>query len=363
MKKILLFSTVTSDKPILARALAELSGHGFYFSIKAKTGFMVPGGAEYSRPWLPGGGLAFSLLWPFWYGLYFFSLLGRTFFARPDVLVCLSWPEQIILSPLAALFGWRVIWFRIPGTIREPRGWLLRKLHASAAKKAEIVVFNEEIKDKLIFNKTCRTAYALRPALGPQDAPHQQDMFQSMVGRREHRFVIGTVIESLDRQLIERLLSALTIALTVSPTFALVIVGEGEQRKPLQWLIRKMNLSSHVWLAGTDIAPARWLEHVDVYAMPHDRPGLEEISHAIVAMNYGLPVLASDKADLGDIITAKVGALVDMGDAETVARQFRRLEQAGDLRKTLGAEAKRAAEELTFERFVGDLKMILDGNA
>lgn len=358
MKKILLFSTLPQDQPIIARAFSELSGQGFYFSIKAKAGFLISGSASYSRPWLPVG-LSLRLLWPLWYFLYFFRLLAQTLFARPDLLICFSWPEQLILSPIAALFGWRVLWFRAPGTAQSPRGWLLRKLHGAAAKKAEIIVFNEEVKDKLVFAKSCRTAYALHPALRPQDAPHQQDMFQSMAGRREHRFVIGTVIESLDRQLIERLLSALTIALTVSPTFALVIVGEGEQRKPLQWLIRKMNLSSHVWLAGTDIAPARWLEHVDVYAMPHDRPGLEEIANAIVAMNYGLPVLASDKAGLGDIITPKVGALVDMGDAETVARQFRRLEQAGDLRKTLGAEAKQAAEGLTFERFVGDLRTIL----
>lgn len=361
MKKILVFSTLKDDQPILARALGELSGQGFYFSVKAKSGFMIPGSNDYGRPWLPAGSFSLGVLWPLWYLLYFFALLGRTLVSKPDALACCSWPEQTILSPLAALFGWRVIWFRIPGTVQEPRGWLLRKLQAAAAKRAEIVTFSGEVRQQLEEKGIGKRWHLLRPAVRPQDAPHQQDMFQTMAGRREHRFVIGAMVENLDRLHMERLLSALTIALTVSPAFELVIVGEGEQRKPLQWLIRKMNLSSHVWLAGSNIAPARWLEHVDVYAMPHDRPGLEEIANAIVAMNYGLPVLASDKAGLGDIITAKVGALVDMGDAETVARQFRRLEQAGDLRKTLGAEAQREAENLTFERFVGDLRVILEG--
>ncbi len=360
MKKILVYSTLAKDQPILTRAMQALAGQGFYFMVTAKNGFRVSQGtSEYGRPWLPSGGSGIGLFWPFWYLMYFFGILGRTLFNRPDTLVCCYWPEQLILSPCALLFGWRVLWLRVPGFDEGPKGFILKKLHKAAARRSEIVAFSGEIREKLTAENFGKIVHALRPALMPQETPHQQDMFQRLAGRRSHRFVIGATIENLDRLLMERLLSALTIALTVSPAFELVIVGEGEQRKPLQWLIRKMNLSSHVWLAGADISPARWLEHVDVYAMPHDRPGLEEIANALVAMNFGVPVLASHKAGLGDIITSKIGALVDMGDAETLARQFRRLEQAGDLRKTLGVEARREAESLTFERFVEELALIL----
>lgn len=358
MKKILFYSTLKHDQFLLSRGLAKLASAGFYFQVIARSGFMIFGPqAHYRRPWLQTGALA--VLWPLWYLIYFFVMLGRSLFNRADVLLCCQWPEQLILTPLASLFRWRVVWLRLPGIAEAPRGLVMRKLHAIAAKRAEIVVFSEEAKEKLLFAGTCKQAHVLHPALMETDRSLQQDMFQSLVGRREHRFVIGAIVENLDRSLMERLLSALTIALTVSPSFELVIVGEGEQRKPLQWLIRKMNLANHVWLAGVDIPPARWLEHVDVYAMPHEHPGLDQIGNALIAMNYGVPVLASDKAGISDIITSKMGALIDMADAETVARQFRRLEQDRDLLKELGKEAKRAAEGLSFERFIDELRAIV----
>ena len=59
------------------------------------------------------------------------------------------------------------------------------------------------------------------------------------------------------------------------------------------------------------------------------------------------------------VITSKTGALIDMTDSETLARQFLRLEQAGDLRKSIGQAAKEQAEKLTFEHFVEILSRIL----
>jgi glycosyltransferase involved in cell wall biosynthesis len=193
---------------------------------------------------------------------------------------------------------------------------------------------------------------------GTAPREQQSDLFRALAGHQRHRFVIGSVIDGLDKPLVERLLGALTVGLSVCSSLELVIVGEGENRKQLQWLIRKLGLASHVWLPGEGAA-ARWLEHVDVYVLPQTDPGLSEIADAILAMRYGVPVLGPAGASLGDIITAKTGALIEISDAEILARQFIRLQQDETLRKQLGVEARLHAETLTFERLLADMSNVL----
>ncbi len=355
MPPILIYNTSSKETVLLSLAIDYLRKKGFSFTVFSR----VVNDRKNGKPFLPHSLPIVLIFSPLWYGLYLGSMLARTIFSNTRTLVCFNWPEKIILTPVAKLCKWRVIWLELPDT-SFPKDFLTKRLISRIARKAEIIVFSAEQGEewkKITHQKS--ELHITSPFAYPSALVHQDDLFQALAERPRHRFVIAAVLEGLEKELIERLLSALAIGLTVCSILELMIIGDGERRKQLLWLIRKMGLGNHVWLVGGSKNFLRWLGHVDMFVLPHEKPSLEEIATTILVMNQAIPVLGNQGVGLGEVITSKTGALIDMTDSETLARQFLRLEQAGDLRKSIGRAAKEQAEKLTFEHFVEIFSRIL----
>ncbi len=307
MKKIILINSSRTPQPLLLRAFGILQSRGFIFV--------------------------------------------RSWFSRGAIMVLGHWPEKIFMTPLARLFGKRVMWLDMPGVQAVPSQPLLSWLYQRAQRQAEVIVFGHRVLQ-------AAAVHTILPAAMPEPEVYQHDLFSALADRQRRRFVIASIIPNLDKRLVERLLSALAVTLTICPSMELLIIGEGEGRKRLQWLIRRMDLQNKVWLVGESATPSRWFEDVNVYIVAEERPGLDSIAGGVAALRCGVPVLTHTSSGLEDIVTAKTGALIDLSDTETLARQLLRLEQDEELRKNIGAEAKRSAEHLTFERFTTDLATI-----
>jgi predicted glycosyltransferase len=150
--------------------------------------------------------------------------------------------------------------------------------------------------------------------------------------------------------------------------FSLRIVGDGPLRAPLSQMIRDFGLAGRVELCGTrnhDQLPSEYAA-ADLVVVPSvvdgrgDRDGLPNV--VLEAMASTRPVVASDVADLGSaVIDGRTGLLVPPGDPAALAAALNSLLHRAELRRALGAEARRRAEtefELgrSTERFVNALE-------
>ncbi len=281
----------------------------------------------------------------------------RVWFSKPGVILLVSWPEKILYSLMP--FFPRLIWLEYPECSPEYFSPLLKKLYAWSARKATVIVFGNTTAEKIKEIIGHDNVHSV-PAVAMHTSAEQESIFKTLAAQTERgRFVVGSVLYGLPRVQAERLLSAVSIAQSICPIIELVILGEGKNRGQIQWLIRRMKLERKVWLAGPASDFTRWVNQFDVYVIAHDNPNLQDVSWAISAMGARLPVLGPQLDWLSDIVTPKTGALIDIKDAETIARQLIKLQQDEALRQALGKEARSSSQEFSFERFAESITKLL----
>lgn len=355
MSHILIYNTVTHEPKLLQEVYTALQADQIFFTILARYSSL----STHGRPWLSplSGTLLVSL--PLWSLLYGCNFMVRTLFSKTRMVMCVNWPEKIIISPWARWLGWRVLWLELPDA-PQPSSYLWRKLSKRAGKKVEHIVFSlSRAEEWRTVGSAEKSVHLLTPSIYPRAAVRQVDLFQALAERPRHRFVIGAIIDNLDRKLIERLLSALTSGLSVCSTLELMIIGEGENRKELMWLIRKMGLGNHVWLVGQTDNILRHLEYVDVFVMPQEAPSLEEIGQAVFVLSQGIPVIGQVGSGFESIITPAIGGVANMVDSEALAAEFLRFEQLEGLTTKTARLAREQAERFTFEKLVKEIKDVL----
>lgn len=355
MTSVLIYNTGRYESKLMTDVYARLRSEKFIFKIISRD----TNPYRNARPWLAAGSVVWLTL-PFWYGLYMCVFMMRSLFSKTRIVVCFHWPEKIIISVAARLFRWRVIWLELPDA-RKPHGWMMKKIYHRLARRVEIIVFSQEKMitwKKIIGDKG--VIYTLKPALYPPESIRQIDLFQKLAERPHSRFVISAFIEHLDRRLIERLLSGLTSALSVCSNLELLIMGEGENRKKLLWLIRKMGLGNHVWLAGQTDDITRHLDHIDIYVIPAEHPSLEEIGSAIMVLHHGIPIIAQVGSGVEAIINPTLGAVVDIADSEALGAEFLRFEQLGNTKNKVMRSIREQSAGYTVEALATDFKKILE---
>ncbi len=355
MRPITIYNTDDKETVLLSLVFDQLRRQGFKFTIFSK----APHDRKDGQPLLPNSVSVILILLPLWCIFYLFVFLVRAMSGRSRTLLCFNWPEKVVLTPIAKVLKWRVLWLDLPDSA-VPKNFIINRLLARYSRQTEIIVFSRR-RGEFWTKQQAQSGivHVTTPLAYPAALTHQHDLFQALATRPRHRFVIAAVIEDLEKELIERLLSALAIGLTVCSTLELMVIGDGERRKQLLWLIRKMGLGNHVWLVGGAKNFLSWLGHVDMFVLPHEKPSLEEIATTILSMTQGIPIVGPADAGLEEVVTPKFGALIDIRDSEILARQFLRLEQAGETRASIGREAKAQAERLTFEQFVVRFSEIL----
>jgi glycosyltransferase involved in cell wall biosynthesis len=136
----------------------------------------------------------------------------------------------------------------------------------------------------------------------------------------------------------------------------LLIVGDGGERPHLEQLVRELGVGARVLFAGrqpSELMP-EYLAAADVFLFPTER---EEAAPLILpqAMACGLPVVASDRGGIGEVIrgSEQAGVLVPAGDVDALTKAMRRLFKDESERAELGRRARaRAEQEYTLERMV-----------
>jgi glycosyltransferase involved in cell wall biosynthesis len=100
----------------------------------------------------------------------------------------------------------------------------------------------------------------------------------------------------------------------------LVILGEGQERSPLEELTGRLGLQRAVYLPGFDANPYRWMKQSDMLVSASRAEGFPNV--IVEALALGMKVIATDcPGDTADILGyGRWGRIVPVGDAAALAK-------------------------------------------
>ncbi len=145
-----------------------------------------------------------------------------------------------------------------------------------------------------------------------------------------HRFAIGAVRKAVD--------AGMDIRYTLA--------GEGPERRNIEELVARLNLTDRVTLLGTrgESEVLELLRKSDAFVLSSVGMGEAGPISLMEAMSCGLPAVCSVIGATPQMLTDGVeGMLVPQEDEGKLADAFVRLAHDPELRKTLGAAARRRA--------------------
>lgn len=119
----------------------------------------------------------------------------------------------------------------------------------------------------------------------------------------------------------------------------LFLVGDGPIRQDLEAYAKQLEISEDVIFAGTRRDLRACYKSMDVFTFPSLAEGLGIALQE--AMFMGLPVIASDKGGIPELISHEEdGLLVPAGDSETLSKMLLNLYEHAKLRARLGRNAR-----------------------
>jgi len=195
---------------------------------------------------------------------------------------------------------------------------------------------------------------------------HQDNIFSKLASAKNHWpqrkfFTIGTVTCLDQKQNIETLFNATKKLLDVIPFPQIVIVGEGQERKNLTWLAKKMEIDNFVWFVGEQNNLKKWLDTFDVFVATNEVIKLSDLNIVMRAMAAGLPIIGPTGNNLEEIVNNNEnGLLIEMNNSEDLAQVIIKLQQRQDWRRLIGEKNKnRAATEFNIEKTVAEFTKLL----
>ncbi|HID70610.1 MAG TPA: glycosyltransferase, partial [Desulfobacterales bacterium] len=132
-------------------------------------------------------------------------------------------------------------------------------------------------------------------------------------------------------------------------------LGEGAERKPLEELVRKLEMQNVVHFFGAVTNVSAFLYHLDIGVLCSDREGL---SNAILEyMACGLPVVATSVGGNTELVDERNGICIPPDDHAALATALQRLIQNPDLRQRLGIGGlKKIQQSFSWNKTMSELE-------
>jgi GalNAc-alpha-(1->4)-GalNAc-alpha-(1->3)-diNAcBac-PP-undecaprenol alpha-1,4-N-acetyl-D-galactosaminyltransferase len=141
------------------------------------------------------------------------------------------------------------------------------------------------------------------------------------------------------------------------PSWKLVIVGEGHDRRALEALAVSLGLASRVALPGWLGEPGQVLKAAGLFVMASYYEGFPNA--LVEAMACGVPVVSTDWAGATEIVTDGIDGLVVSKDCENLAAAMRRMLADAALRTRLGQNALAVNERYRLASVIGRWDTVL----
>ncbi len=300
-----------------------------------------------------------TLLFPLSF-FFYFALLARLKFKHGiEELILWNEKEKTFFTPAGRILKIRSVWMEAPENPPARFGLFYRLNSRAARLVASSSAGRERILKKGLGGESVSV---IQPGIRLNLRERQDNIFSGLAQAdakfKRSFFTVGTVVELDKKQRVESLLKAIKICLPVIPNLQLIIVGEGEERKNLGWLAKKMGIDTMSWFVGRQNHLRKWLDSFDVYVETNELPGAADLETVLRAMEAGLPVIGPNDSDLGDIVHEnKTGSLIELDNSEMLARQIIKLYKDKKLRLKIGELAReRVTNHFTAERQIAEFE-------
>ena len=144
-----------------------------------------------------------------------------------------------------------------------------------------------------------------------------------------------------------RLLEAFSVAHQTHSAMKLCVAGEGSQRREFVAASRRLGLEEKCALVGvykTIEERSEFMKNIDVFVLPSLTEGTPNV--IIEAMAHEKPIIATAVGGVPDLVPEDVGILVPPDDNRALAAAMTRLAADVELRRSMGAAARRKYEQL-----------------
>ena len=183
------------------------------------------------------------------------------------------------------------------------------------------------------------------------ETPIVREALMSRIGKTslENVLWLGTVAELHKNKGLEYAMRAVA---EIKTPFVYFILGEGEERKNLENLIRQNNLTDKVFLVGFIENSSLYLKAFDIFLLTSTKEGLPyTILEAGLA---GLPVIASSVGGIPDIIDdGQNGILTRPGRPSEITRALEYFISKPKERKKIGEKLRKKIEkEFSLEQMI-----------
>ncbi len=196
--------------------------------------------------------------------------------------------------------------------------------------------------------------------LGQSETASHGKPFREEMGFSGSEIVLGIIARLVEQKGHCYLIEAFAKAFEKNRHIRLLIVGEGELKKPLENLVQKKHLEGVIIFTGYRNNINDILGALDIFVHPSLWEGF---GLAILeAMAMGKPVVATNISAIPELVEAGVtGLLVPPKDINSLADAVVRLSQDEGMRKKLGQNARQRSRKLfSFEIMVEKTEKLYD---
>ena len=167
-------------------------------------------------------------------------------------------------------------------------------------------------------------------------------------------FSVGTAADLNNSQKIETLFRAAKNCLSVIPNLQIIIIGDGENKKSLDWLSKKLGIDGLVWFVGKQSYLKKWLENLDICVITANQPQISDFKKILEAQACGIPAIGFHNTGQNNIIEqGKTGILLDKNNSDDLALAIINLFKNKKNRQKLGkAGQEQVVNNFSVEKMV-----------
>lgn len=372
-KKILLINT-NGNVNELFDVLRELDQERFSFSVLSNKNDVLQSAQKHSwsikKMLAPifDNNLLFIISLPLYFLLFLPYIAMLKWRDNFQILFCFGAFEKIVFTPLARLLSIRTLWFNYPeNNSFEDKKTLTKILNFLSGWTENVVVTAAAKQSLLTAGFKANTIRTVVLGANLNLYRHQDNIFSKLATTENHWpqrkfFTIGTVARLDTKQNIEILFSAVKKILDVVPLPQIIIVGEGQARKNLTWLAKKMGIENFVWFIGEQNNLKKWLDTFDIFVVTNETIRLSDLNIIMRAMASGLPIVGPTNQGLEEIIiNNENGILVEAKDSENLAQIIIKLQQRKDWRLLIKEKNKnKAAVDFNLEKTLESFEQLFN---
>lgn len=302
----------------------------------------------------------FTLFYPFLLIFSLFFIPYLKFIKKKNTLILIDIPEKITFTFIAKILGINVIWEEFylskKWSILNP----YRLIYLLLSRFAYIFTYSNAAKKYLVKNGFSKKTSVIYPGINMREIETQESIFGELnrtETENKKMFKIGTICNLSKNNGLEYLLQALKIITEIIPEAQLIIIGTGEERFNLNWLVRKLNLGKHIWFIGYQENYYYWLKGFDLFISPILTN--QSINYAVIeAMANFCPIIASNLEGMEEVVKNNLcGILVEPANPEILAQTVINLYRDIGTREELGKNShKRIEAVFNIDRMIDDFE-------